>query len=65
MTDAIFSANEKVVMALQVDSVAVATTDAVRCGTCGEMRCLFVNRDGQTRCSACDSKYLNGKAVAN
>lgn len=37
-------------------STCIALDDALRCGDCGQMHYIFVNRNGSTRCAACDAK---------
>lgn len=37
-------------------SMFVALERPARCGLCGVMHCWFVNREGRTRCFACDAE---------
>lgn len=36
------------------ESGLIILSDPGRCGSCGVMRCFFINRDGKTQCICCD-----------
>jgi hypothetical protein len=54
---------EKCLMSTQPDGTVLAIAlHPEECGTCHAMHYVFVNRDGETRCSACDLSYEKAKA---
>lgn len=44
-------------LSYQPDRTLAVTPEALRCAGCGTMHVCFVNRDGRTRCFACDRDF--------
>jgi hypothetical protein len=47
------------------DAVKVLLWCEMQCALCGEGHEYFINRDGRTRCVACDDEYLAGATRAS
>ena len=65
MASAAQATDEKCLMSTQDDGTVIAVAlEPKQCGNCGAMHYVFVNRDGETRCSACDLDYEKGKMAS-